>query len=232
MYDLIEDRDEIERRALDWAKRMAERHHAPVTPVEMGPWRWRLVLVKSRLELKIREQVRKMFGRSMFTPVKEVTVKRSKRLSAKQRKDNAGRTELRAVFSGYLFATEHDLMEVDFSRVPGVYGVHCIAGQVAKIPEYVIARLRSEANADGVIVLDNDPDNLPIERGAVVRVLEGPFRGFPGVIDTVLDARLDESRKVCVHMTLFGQTTPVWFDVSQIEVVARSHPDCSARPKP
>lgn len=225
-----EDRDVIERRALDWARRIALRHPRPVSSVDLGSWRWRILRVKSRLELSIRDRIADLFGRALYAPVRDVTVKRSKRLSIKQRRANVGKTEQRALFPGYLFATQHDVCEVDFSRVPGVYGVLCIGGAVAKVPEYVIAKLRAQERG-GVILVADDPDLLRLERGAVVKVLDGPFVGFPGVVEAALDPALDESRRVCVHITLFGQPTPVWLDASQVEVVANAATPTAAHAK-
>ncbi len=51
------------------------------------------------------------------------------------------------------------------------------------------------------------------ERGEVVRVVDGPFRGFNGVVDEVKP----EKGKVKVLVSIFGRQTPVELDFVQIE---------------
>jgi transcription termination/antitermination protein NusG len=51
------------------------------------------------------------------------------------------------------------------------------------------------------------------ERGEVVRVVDGPFRGFNGVVD---EAR-PEKGKVKVLVSIFGRQTPVELDFVQVE---------------
>jgi transcription termination/antitermination protein NusG len=51
------------------------------------------------------------------------------------------------------------------------------------------------------------------ERGEVVRVIDGPFKGFNGIVDEVKP----EKGKVRVLVSIFGRQTPVELDFVQIE---------------
>ncbi|MBM4370141.1 MAG: transcription termination/antitermination factor NusG, partial [Deltaproteobacteria bacterium] len=53
------------------------------------------------------------------------------------------------------------------------------------------------------------------EEGQTVRVIEGPFVSFQGIIDEVKA----EKRKLRVLVTIFGRATPVEVDFMQVEKV-------------
>ena len=57
---------------------------------------------------------------------------------------------------------------------------------------------------------------VKFEKGETVRVTEGPFASFQGVVDDVNDDR--ETLKVMV--TIFGRSTPVELEFGQVEKVA------------
>jgi transcriptional antiterminator NusG len=53
------------------------------------------------------------------------------------------------------------------------------------------------------------------EKGETIRVIEGPFANFSGVIEEVKP----EKGKVQVLVTIFGRTTPIELDFNQVEKI-------------
>lgn len=52
---------------------------------------------------------------------------------------------------------------------------------------------------------------IPYKIGENVRIKEGPFKDFVGVVDEIMDA------KVKVMVTVFGRSTPVELTFNQVE---------------
>ena len=76
----------------------------------------------------------------------------------------------------------------------------------------------SDAEADAILnrVREGSEKATPktvFEPGELVRVVDGPFNDFNGVVEEV---NYDKSRMV-VGVTIFGRSTPVELDFSQVE---------------
>jgi len=56
---------------------------------------------------------------------------------------------------------------------------------------------------------------ISFERGETVKVIEGPFANFAGVIEEVKP----EKGRVQVYVTIFGRSTPIELDFSQVEKI-------------
>ncbi|MBI4640677.1 MAG: KOW motif-containing protein, partial [Candidatus Tectomicrobia bacterium] len=54
---------------------------------------------------------------------------------------------------------------------------------------------------------------VPFERGEIVRVVDGPFTNFTGMIEEVNSER----GKLKVMVTIFGRATPVELEFFQVE---------------
>ncbi len=77
------------------------------------------------------------------------------------------------------------------------------------IPEDEAARLTQRIK-DGI----NKPKlKEELDRGDVVRVIDGPFANFTGIVDEVKP----EKGKVRVLVSIFGRQTPVELDFVQVE---------------
>jgi transcriptional antiterminator NusG len=60
---------------------------------------------------------------------------------------------------------------------------------------------------------NNPTQKLTFEKGESVRVVDGPFKDFSGMVE---DINYEKS-KLRVNVTIFGRATPVELDFSQIE---------------
>ena len=54
---------------------------------------------------------------------------------------------------------------------------------------------------------------VQFEKGENIRIIEGPFRHFTGVVEDVNDAKA----KIKAMVTIFGRPTPVELDFLQVE---------------
>jgi transcriptional antiterminator NusG len=56
---------------------------------------------------------------------------------------------------------------------------------------------------------------ISFDKGETVKVIEGPFANFSGVIEEVKP----DKAKVQVLVTIFGRTTPIELDFNQVEKI-------------
>jgi transcriptional antiterminator NusG len=117
----------------------------------------------------------------------------------------------RKFFPGYILV-QMFLNEETFALVKGTPKVTGFVGgtlDAPAIPEDEAARLTQRIK-DGI----NKPKmKEQLDRGDVVRVIDGPFANFNGVVDEVKP----EKGKVRVLVSIFGRQTPVELDFVQVE---------------
>ena len=122
--------------------------------------------------------------------------------------------KLRPYFPGYLFVNA-DLEEVGvsvFQWMPHSIGLVSFGGEPAPVPENLIHTLRKrveEISAAGGEVFDG------LQPGDLVRISDGPFRGYEAIFDT----RLPGSERVRVLLELLGsqRRVPMELRAGQIQ---------------
>ena len=77
------------------------------------------------------------------------------------------------------------------------------------VPEHEVAKLTRQI-ADGTL---RPKHSVSFEKGESVRVIEGPFINFNGIVDEVRP----EKGKLRVLVSIFGRSTPVELDFIQVE---------------
>lgn len=173
--------------------------------------RWYVVHVYSGFEGKVAESLNEQIEKhemqekitDVMVPSHEVTeVRRGKKVSAQKK-----------YFPGYVLVR----MELDDAAwhlvkdTPKVTGFLGGRGKPSPISNAEAERLMQqleEGVAPGV-------DGISFEIGEQVRVCDGPFSSFNGVVEEV-DA--DKSR-LKVMVSIFGRSTPVDLDYAQVEKV-------------
>ena len=175
--------------------------------------RWYIVQAYSGFENKVKDAVLSEATRlgleelveAIEVPTEEVTeIRRGKKVQTERR-----------FFPGYVLAKVHMTDDVFhlINNTPKVTGFLGVGGKPAPI---------SQAEADRIMSTKDDEAARPkqqikvdFEIGDEVRVLDGPFASFNGVVEEI-DF---EKGRVKVSVSIFGRATPVELNFDQVERV-------------
>ena len=170
---------------------------------------WYIVHVYSGFEKRvagaIQEKVVAMNMANLITevsvPVEEVVELRRGRKVSSERK----------FFPGYVLVTM-DMTEDSYHLIKNIPKVTGFLGSGSKpmpIPDAEAERVMSQVQ-EGV---ERPRPSITFEVGEQVRVSDGPFTSFSGVVEDV-----DEERaRLKVAVSIFGRATPVELEYSQVE---------------
>jgi transcription termination/antitermination protein NusG len=167
--------------------------------------------VKATLEENIRQAGQEEFFGDILVP-KEQVVEMVK---------GTRKTSERNFFPGYILVNmemnEHSWHTVvETHRITGFVGINthqAVAGQDI----YKLIPALTEQEAQKIILRIEEGAAKPIpkvvfEAGDTVRVTEGPFANFEGVVDEVFP----EKGRVRVMVSIFGRSTPVELEYMQV----------------
>ncbi|WP_092403125.1 MULTISPECIES: transcription termination/antitermination protein NusG [Candidatus Ichthyocystis] len=173
---------------------------------------WYVVHVHSGFEKHVRRSLEEKIARSgseslfgrILVPVEEVV-----EIRGGQR-----RISERRFFPGYVLV-EMDFNEETWHLVRSTTKVLGFVGGTSSRPTPV-----SEKEVEKIMKLVQDGSEKPkpkvlFEIGEVLRIKEGPFADFHGVLE---DVNYDKSR-LRVSVTIFGRATPVELEFDQVEKV-------------
>jgi transcriptional antiterminator NusG len=171
--------------------------------------RWYVLHVYSGFENKVAEAIRdKARKKGLEDKVEDIMVPKEEVVEVKRgQKVNSERK----VFPGYVLAKldmSDDVWHMikDTPKVTGFLGA---SNKPAPISEKEAARLLQQLQ-EGV---ERPKSAITFEIGEDVKVGEGPFAGFNGVVEEV-----DEERsKLKVSVSIFGRATPVELEYGQVE---------------
>ena len=127
-------------------------------------------------------------------------------------KDGKKRTKTKNFFPGYiLIQADLDNKVLDFiSNTPSVMGF--LGGQRKPNPlqpdevKRIVGRITKDEDAERTDTI--------FRTGDYVKIIDGPFNNFSGVIEEVNEDRL----KIKVLVSIFGRKTPVEIDFAQAEL--------------
>jgi transcriptional antiterminator NusG len=124
-------------------------------------------------------------------------------------KDGQRRTVQRKVFPGYVLV---DMKLDDQSwyvvrNTPGVTGFVGSGTKPIPLEESEVRKILKQMTAEAPRV------KIAFEKGQSVRIIDGPFADFIGVVDEILQ----DKGKIRVMVSFFGRETPIELDFLQVE---------------
>ncbi len=170
--------------------------------------------LKQAIENLIKEKGMETFFGEIIVPEVEVEVK----------KDGKKKIQKKNLYPGYIFIqmeyTEDSwllLKSVPFMRKPALIGEkrrHAGKGSFVEpksVSEAEVAKIKQMIEEGGVSTVSK----IMFEKGEMVLIKEGPFANFKAVIDDVKEGK----EKLDVLVNIFGRSTPVELNFSQVEKV-------------
>jgi transcriptional antiterminator NusG len=170
--------------------------------------RWYVVHVYSGFERKVAQSVREQAQQAGMTEIEEVLVPTEAVVAVRRgSKVNAERK----FFPGYVLV-KMDMTDESWHLVkntPKVTGFLGGKGRPSPISDAEAERIQNQVK-EGI---ERPKRSVVFEVGEQVRVADGPFTSFNGLVEEV-----DEERgRLKVAVSIFGRATPVELEYSQVE---------------
>ncbi len=181
------------------------------TAVTTKPKRWYIVHAYSNFEKKVAESIREQAKQrgledlvdDILVPTETVTEMRRGRKVNSERKFYPGYVLVKMALTDEVFHL--------IKNTPKVTGFLGATDKPQPISDAEAARLLQQVQ-EGI---ERPKPSVTFEVGENVRVSDGPFASFNGVVEEVDEAR----SRVKVAVSIFGRATPVELEFGQVEKV-------------
>lgn len=173
--------------------------------------RWYVLHVYSGFEAKVAEAIREKAEQQgieskvedILIPTQEVVdIKRGQKVSSQEK-----------IYPGYVL-TKMDLSDELWhmvKNIPKVTGFLGSGNRPSPISEREASRLIAQIQ-EGI---EKPKSTVMYEIGEKVKVMEGPFASFEGLVEEVDDVK----NRLKVSVSIFGRATPVELEFAQVEKV-------------
>lgn len=171
--------------------------------------RWYIVNTLSGYEHKVANLIKDHADKKGYSekfediivPVENITeVKKGKKVTSEKK-----------IFPGYIMVKMH-LDDVSWNlvkNIPRVAGFLGGSGKPAPIPQREVDRLLQQIQ-EGAVAKEVE---LTYDVGETIKIIDGPFNTFNGVVDGV-DL---EKKRLKISVSIFGRPTPVELEFNQVE---------------
>ncbi len=174
-------------------------------------YRWYCLRAISGKELKVKELLDAEIANGDFEGLVEQVIVPTEKVVAQR--GNKKVIKEKVLFSGYVFVRCKLVGEVQAQLANTTNVVNFLMGRVTKKPEPLpddqIADMLG--NVDVTNELD-EPAQITFMVGETIKVNDGPFKDFDGVIEEVSD----EKKKLKVSVKIFGRKTPLELNFDQV----------------
>ncbi len=182
----------------------------------MSELKWYMVRAVSGQERKAKDYLENEIDREDFSKfIPQVMIPSEK---VYEMRNGKKRSRDRNMFPGYIMV-QADLSNGEVSHlIKGIPGIIGFLGQKAGQASTPPVSLR-QAEVDRILgkveEIDDFDEQLdtPYIVGETIKVMDGPFSGFTGIIEEVFEER----RKLNVMVKIFGRNTPVELSYMQVE---------------
>ena len=174
--------------------------------------RWYIIHAYSGFENKVRDSIESEAARMGLTPLVEQVEVPTEKVTEVRRGKKV--TSDRKFFPGYVLAklAMNDDVYHLIKNTPKVTGFLGSMGKPQAISDAEAARILNTKD-EAAAAAPKTKIKVDYEIGDQVKVLEGPFASFNGVVE---ELDFDRSR-VKVSVSIFGRATPVELEFEQVE---------------
>jgi len=197
--------------------------------------RYRLVQVSDSLDsINVNTELLRRLNIDLYRPLIRILkpVPR-KKLSRAQRNlvFKPMREKIEPFFPGYAFVTfdEEDDRWREIFKMAHIRGLVCANNQPVEVPWQMIEEIRKR-EFEGAVPAETKLMELPYILGETVRIANGAFRSFNGIVTHLPDVKgtvedlanltldeLDESYRVELLVDIFGRASPVTLSLADID---------------